>query len=250
MDTAAYLKELDKELKGLTNEDKQNILAYYNEYLIDAEDEVDGEFDANVVLGSPHTLAAQIRADIAMAPLAQEPGATSQGFGYQQVPSGQTISQYSQASVGVEGQQAFAGQNAGAYQQGQPQGQKKKSELGIIWAVILGILAIPVGIPLAIALVLLIFSVLITLFSLLISLGAVALGLFIAGIIFVFAGIFLLFVSPPVGIFYIGSGLVVLGFFVLLAVAFGVLGRLSIRGVAKLFNAIRVKLSRRERVTQ
>ncbi len=276
MDINSYLAELDKELKGVDSIDKQNALAYYNEYLIDAETEVgkDVEFDASAVLGSPRTLAAQIRADIAMAPLAQDPFAPApQSAAYQQAatthdpldqtskgnahdPYAQNTTDYQQSTAqstyqpGQTYQQQAPGYQGSYSQPGQAQPQKRKSEMGVVWAVVLAILAIPVGIPLAAALVGIIIAVLATLFSLLIALFAVVISLFVAGVVSLVMGIIMMFSSPPVGLFYVGSGLVIFGFFILLAIAFVVLARLAIRGVAKLFNAIRVKLSRRERVSQ
>ncbi|MDR0515393.1 MAG: DUF1700 domain-containing protein, partial [Coriobacteriaceae bacterium] len=64
MDRMAYLFSLEKELKDLAIDERQNALAYYGEYLADAQ--AAGQNDAVAVLGSPHTLAAQIKADIAM----------------------------------------------------------------------------------------------------------------------------------------------------------------------------------------
>ena len=64
MDKATYLLELEKKLKNLSDYDRQYALAYYSEYLDDAESE--GQADPEAVLGSVHTLAAQIKADIAM----------------------------------------------------------------------------------------------------------------------------------------------------------------------------------------
>ncbi|HBT95828.1 MAG TPA: hypothetical protein DEB24_07010 [Coriobacteriia bacterium] len=262
MDIKTYLAELEKELKGLAGDDKQNALAYYNEYLIDAEAEAEGVFDAETVLGSPRSLAAQIKADIAAAPLSQQaavlnpqvivPVRSGEAFSEQpnQAGPGNPYQQaQGQAAVGQQPWQPYQRQQAPGAQTA-PQPEKKKSDMGIVWAVLLGILALPVGIPLAIALFALILAVLLMLFALLITLGVAVIALAIAGVVSVFTGIVLLFVSPPAGIYYIGSGLVGLGFFILLAIAFGALARFAIRGVAKLFNAIRVKLSRKERVAQ
>jgi uncharacterized membrane protein len=116
--------------------------------------------------------------------------------------------------------------------------------------VVIAILAIPVGLPLAISLFAVIISVLAVLFSFLVALAAAVIALLVAGVATGAAGFFLLFVNTPTGMFYFGAGLVSLGFAILLGIAFWLLGRLCITGVAKLFNSIRKKLTKKEGMTQ
>jgi len=160
---------------------------------------------------------------------------------YQQPPSYQQPSGY---------QQAPSNQQTTWPQQPQALPQTKKSGMGVIWTVILGILAIPVGLPLAIALVAVIISVLAVLFSLLVSLAAIVLSFFVTGIVSGISGFIFLFSSTPVGLFYLGSGFALIGLSFLFAIAFWQLGMLSIKGVARLFNAIRKKLTRKEMVAK
>ncbi|MCL1797983.1 MAG: DUF1700 domain-containing protein [Eggerthellaceae bacterium] len=263
MDKTTYLVELERELKGLSATDRENALSYYGEYLSDAE--LAGKIDADSILGNPRTLAAQIKADIAMSPLiAESAAAAGAGAG---------------AGAGV-GANAGAGAGAGAsvhqqvpeyrqapgyppagYQQGgaqvppppqppQPQAQTtEKSGIGVVWTVVLAILAIPVGLPVAATLFALIVSLLATLFAVLVSFAAVVVSFFAAGIALVVGGIILLFTNFAVGLFYFGSGLILFGLSVLLGIAFWQLGRLCIIGIAKLFNALRIKLAKKERGT-
>lgn len=268
MDVNKYLSELEKDLKGISAVDRQNILAYYNEYLIDAQGEAGAaeQFDASNVLGSPKALAKQIKADIAMAPLLSEsmyPAANT--VSYQQTAPGQTTAQqasdtqaFNNAALYGENVQKSANPYSTPYghqqyvpkqaQSFQATPEKEKSSLKIILIVILAILAIPVGIPLAIALFALIFSVLACLFLFLLALAAVSISFCATGILATIVGIILLFTNPPVGLFYIGIGLLALGLFILVAVAFTTLSSLAVQGVAKMLNAIRVKLSNRKKV--
>jgi uncharacterized membrane protein len=126
----------------------------------------------------------------------------------------------------------------------------RKSGIGVVWTVILAILAIPIGIPLAIAVVSVIFAVLVTLISLLFSFLVVVVALFAAGILSTIVGLFFLFSDFAVGLFYTGSGLMLLGICVLTGMGLWHLGKLCIKGVAKLFNSIRRKLTKQERSAQ
>ncbi|MDR2715995.1 MAG: DUF1700 domain-containing protein [Coriobacteriaceae bacterium] len=200
MDRTAYLIELERELKGLVEADRGNALAYYSEYLADALSA--GNADASAALGSPRALAAQIKADIAMAPAPQAP--------------------------------AYA----------QPM---EKSDFKVVWTVILAILAIPVGLPVAAALLAVIVAVLVSLVAVLVSFAGIAVSFFASGAFAGVAGLFLLFTDFAVGVFYVGVGLIALGISILLVIAFWQLGSLCVRGVARLFNTIRLKLAARER---
>jgi len=325
MDKVTYLSELEKELKGLSENDKENALSYYGEYIEDAISAGEGEVEK--VFGSPRTLAAQIKADIAMSPLMNEgalpvlpvaassaytsrsastassaavaaavpvvpgaPGAPEaaraaftspsqahqQETGRRQAPSNQQAQGYQQATSyqhTPSNQQATGYQQAPGYKQTtgyqqaptyqqttshqyvpgyQPSAapQKAKSGIGVIWTVILAILAIPVGIPVAAALFAVIVSVSATLFAVLVALAAVVIAFFVTGVVSVVVGIFFLFTNPPIGLFYLGAGLGLLGVSILVGIGFTQLARLCIKAVAKLFNAIRKKLTKKEKVAK
>ena len=259
MDKTTYLAELTRELKGLAETDRENALAYYTEYLDDAASA--GEEDPSSILGSPRTLAAQIKADIAMTSPAldiepvsssrlkpqeapQEPdsaAAPAPGF----VPPPPPPPPAPAYQPGYQpGYQPPQGNPQQPPAQAQP---KQKSGIGVVWTVILAILAIPVGIPLAAVLFALIVSVLAVLFSLLVSLAAIVFSFGVGGLASFIAGFFLLFASFPVGLFYLGSGLFLMGLAICLGIAFWYLWRAAIRGVAKLFNSIRKRLTKKER---
>ena len=229
MDKTTYLSAVEKALKGLSATDRQNALAYYSEYLDDAESE--GHPDAEGILGSPRTLAAQIKADIAMNPF--PPGYQS-ASGYQQAQGYQPASGYQPPMPPMPPMPA----------------RKEKSGIGTVWTVVLAIFAIPIGLPLALSLVVLALAVLLILFALLITLAAIVVAFFAGGLAAGIVGFILLFSNFPVGLFYLGAGLILLGLFILCAIAFWQLWRLCIKGVARLFNAIRMKLTERKRVAQ
>jgi uncharacterized membrane protein len=268
MDKATYLAELAKALDGLSATDRQNTLAYYNEFLNDAESE--GEVDASALLGSPHTLAAQIKADIAMegidaqgtsgipvaiaAPAAPNTfGSSPTGFG---APGGSGVAPGGftpGAPNGVHGGAPGGIPNTAMPTAPPPHstgGGAPKSGLGVVWTVILAILAIPIGVPLAIAVIALVFAVFVTLISLFFALGAVVVGFLATGILSWIVGFLLLFSDFSIGLFYLGIGFAAAGLCLLCGMAFWRLGKLSVKGIARLFNAIRKKLARRERGAQ
>jgi uncharacterized membrane protein len=240
MDKASYLQELEKELSGLSNADRQNTLAYYNEFLEDAEAE--GQTDPSVLLGSPHTLAAQIKAEIAMGGLGggsaeyAPPPMTDTGA----VPAPDAGAPYS-API-PPAQPAMTPTGA-------PQ-EKKKSGLGTIWVVILAIFAIPIGLPLAIALIATIFALLVGLGALLLSFFAVAVSFLAVGVLSCVIGFLLLFSEFAVGLFYLGAGLTTLGLCVLVTMGCWQLAKLCVKGVALAINAIRKKLTKKEGIAQ
>ena len=74
MNTQEYINELKLHLRKLDDEDREDAISYYFEYL--AEAGPDGAADAMERLGSPAKLAAGIRADQAMQDFEEDPGRT------------------------------------------------------------------------------------------------------------------------------------------------------------------------------
>ena len=120
----------------------------------------------------------------------------------------------------------------------------------MVWTVILAILAIPIGLPLAIAVTATVFALLLTLFTLLLSFAALALALLVFTVLSWVTGFILLFSHFATGLFYLGVGFLAAGLCLLCALGLWYLSKLCVRGIAQLFNAIRKKLTRRARSTQ
>jgi len=89
--------------------------------------------------------------------------------------------------------------------------QERKSTLPIVWTVILAIFAVPVGLPLAIAVAAVAIALLAVIFSLVVAFGATAFGLIVGGAAGVVTGIIALFQNIPLALMMLGSTLVVLG---------------------------------------
>jgi uncharacterized membrane protein len=252
MDRLTYLTELTKALSGLGASDRENALAYYGEYLAEAETMAEGELDASAILGSPRALAAQIKADIVMGDseptIAPAPlSAAGDESPVAPLTSPELIGEApSSASTGATGNIPVV-TPAGVPADVPPQSTPKKSGVGVVWTVVLALLAVPVGLPLAIALIAVVFALFVTLGALLFALAAVVVAFLVAAVICGFVGIYLLFADFVTGLFYLGTSLATMGLCILFGMAFWQLGKLCMQGVARLLNTIRKRLTQHER---
>ncbi len=112
-------------------------------------------------------------------------------------------------------------------------GKNNKSIYRYLTISILLILAAPIGLPLTIALIILVLSVVIVIASLIFSVFAVSLAGILVFLKFFIVGIIAIFVSPSGGIILVGLSLVVLCVLLLL-IAFAIfLYKLLIKGIRK-----------------
>ena len=89
--------------------------------------------------------------------------------------------------------------------------QDRKRALPIVWTVILAIFAVPVGLPVAIAVAAVAIALLAVIFSLVVAFGATAVGLVVGGAAYFVLSIIALFQNVPLALLMLGSTLVVLG---------------------------------------
>jgi len=120
-----------------------------------------------------------------------------------------------------------------------------KKGLYAISALILGICALPIALPMIIVVVSLIFALLVTVAALVFAFVMVIGAFLLTGILLVVAGIKVLLIDAAVGIFYIGSGLAITGGSILLIVFSIIVLRAAIIGTVKLINYIRVKIQKK-----
>ena len=98
----------------------------------------------------------------------------------------------------------------------------RKLALSVLWTVILAVFAVPVGLPIAVAVAVVAIALLVVIFSLVIAFGATAIGLFAGGIAAVLGSVLALFQNAPLALTMFGSALVIIGLgimFVKLALA-------------------------------
>lgn len=180
MNKDEFLGALDKALGGLPPEERQSAMQYYEDYLADAG--AANEAEAIAGLGSPEAVAQAILNDYRE--LAPRPGA-----------------------------QDAAGGAKSAYEK---QRQIKK---GISpWVLlILVVLAIPIGIPLAAGGFSVVLALVVSLITAIICAFIAPLVLCIVGVALVWAGCAALLVTPASGVLAIGAGLTLLSLGMLLA---------------------------------
>ncbi len=103
------------------------------------------------------------------------------------------------------------------------------NKISAVWWILLGVLAAPVGIPVAIALGAVIFALLITVFAVIISFYCAAIGIFVGGIALLAAAIAAITTSFFTALMLLGAGLVLLALAVLIGVGLTMLVKLLIQ---------------------
>ncbi|MCL2632393.1 MAG: hypothetical protein FWD45_04840 [Coriobacteriia bacterium] len=264
MDTSSYLARLEALLEGLPPAERQYAIAYYTEYLMDADSE---DVEAAIAaLGSPESLAAQIRADVAMRDLSGSPRSSHSSANtsdrnthasadnwqpagtYAAPPPVNPGGNYNPAAQGANpgnySGQTWQNPGPGSYPQANSAAPEKKSALGVIGVVLIAIFALPIGLPIAAAVIGLVVALFATVGSLIVAVLATGISLMVASVAAIVVGFILLFTSWPVGLFYLGGGLVLFGLALLFNLAMFHLLRVIFKGIAMLFNSIRKRLSR------
>jgi uncharacterized membrane protein len=190
------MAELEQQLARIDSREREEALAYYNEYF----DEAGPENEARAIeeLGSPVRVAAQIKADAAV-----------RGMGKTEAPP-------------------------------------VKKGISAIWIVILAILALPVAVPVAVAVFGVGIGLLVSVFAVVAALLVAAVAVCGGGVLAFVAGISVLFTDVPTGIFYMGGGLAASGVSLLLGILVLAAARALIGGVARLLDGIRVKSRERQ----
>ena len=118
---------------------------------------------------------------------------------------------------------------------------KMKKGISAVWLAILGVFAIPVGVPIAVAAFVIIIAILIVILAVIISFFAVAISLFAGGAASVILGFAVIFASPMTTLFAVGAGLALMaiGYFVWIFMVW--ISKICLKGIATLFNKIRYR---------
>lgn len=123
---------------------------------------------------------------------------------------------------------------------------KKKKGISTAWAVLLAVLALPIGLPLAVAFAAVAIALIIVVLSLVIALFAVVLSLAVSAIFSLVAGVTLLATDPSVGLFYLGCGLFGLSAGYILGIGVYDLSKRLFIWLARFFNRVRVKMQNKK----
>lgn len=156
MNKTEFLDKLDKSLKRIPDKDKKDAVAYYSEYIDDAEN----QFEVIERLGSPSKVGAQVMASF--------------------------------------------------YADDEDIDTTFKKGISSAKAIVLSVLAAPLGIPLAIAALLLVFAFFLVIVALLFSIYAIGVSLAVSGVVALVAGIMTIISSVPISLMVIGSSFVLL----------------------------------------
>lgn len=236
-----YLNELGARIVRMPEMERNEALAFYNEYFEDAE----SDEAAIAALDTPARLAAQIAAEYSARMLEESaqarretpPPAAPPTYGTPKENTNAPPPGYTRASYTRPDDTTTPLPNY-------PPSPERKSSLGWIWAVILGIFALPVAVPLLIAALAVVFAVVAVCFALIIALVAVVFAL-------IFGGLFGLFsvgtaAAGPGGILLAaGCAIAALGLGLVLIPLLIRFCAWMIRGVGRLVSGIFSKLKRR-----
>lgn len=199
MNRLEFMQKLEQALADVSEEERQEALQYYRDYLDDA-----GLTEADQVpesLGTPEKIAESIRGSVAGEP---ESGSfTERGFG---VEDGRNYPAKRQENY-YENQTSFV-------QDSRESGKKPANGWKMIAILLLGILFSPIWIPLGICVLALFFTFFMILVALFAALVAVGVALLAGGIGVVIWGFTQIGVSVPGAVVLIGAGLLMtaLGF--------------------------------------
>lgn len=205
-----FMRKLEDLLSDIPLEERNEALKYYNDYFDDAG--VDNEGNIVSELGTPERIAGIIKADLHL----EGDNSQSRGFftekGYEDTVYNESKYEVVKPSEGKQ-EENYNSTSTGSSNNsntGNSTGTTSTNTNKLAIIILLCLFAIPVGIPLLIAFVSLVFSLIVTVFALLFGFG-------IAGIVMVPVGIAVIIIGivnigiPFMGLFNCGAGLLILG---------------------------------------
>lgn len=206
MNRLEFMQKLEQALADVSEEERQEALQYYRDYLDDAglaeEDQVPES------LGTPEKIAESIRGSVAGEP---EPGNfTERGFGVEDT-----------GNYPVKRQENYYENQSSSVQNSRESGKKPRNGWKMIAILLLGILFSPIWIPLGICVLALFFTFFMILVALFAALVAVGVALLAGGIGVVIWGFTQIGVSVPGAVVLIGAGLLMTALGLLLTAFFG-----------------------------
>jgi uncharacterized membrane protein len=207
-----FMRKLEELLSDIPPEERAEALKYYNDYFDDAG--VENEENIISELGSPERIAGIIKADL------HSEGDNNQNRGFfTEKGYEDTVYEETRYEVvkPVEGKKE---ENDKASSTTKANSTKNMDTGKLVLIILLCLFALPIGLPLIIAFVSVVFSIVVALFAILFGFG-------IAGVVMVPAGIAIIIVGivnmgiPFMGVAHFGTGLLVMGLgilFVMLSV--------------------------------
>ncbi|MCB7139717.1 DUF1700 domain-containing protein [Lactiplantibacillus plantarum] len=200
-----YLSKFNALLVQLTDDERDEAVEFYREYLLDAA--IANYDDCVAELGTPKQLARKVLADYSI-----------------------RFNENLNANTSKR--------------------QKSQATVRTIWLIVLALLSTPITIPALIAILAVFFALAVTVFAFVIAAGAILIGVTILAFAMLTAGIGIFGQSLWVALFYLGSGLVIIGAELLVLPLFIWLISVILQGIAKIVQNLYhrfVKKNRAER---
>jgi len=186
MNRETFINRLEQLLSDIPKTERDEALNYYEDYIEDAGEENEEEVIAS--LGSPEKIAQNIREGLQQNRAEGEYSEKGYSYGKEQ-----------------KDEVAITTQNAGA------KGKKGPTTSMVILLIILGVFALPILGPIAIAALSIVFAIFCVIASLIFAVFILGVALLLAGIVAVIAGIVTLVTNILAGSLAIGVGLLLFG---------------------------------------
>ncbi len=196
------MKRLEVLLSDLPQGEREEALQFYRDYFEDAGTE--NEQTAMESLGSPEQVAGSIHAELQ---------GEHSGYGFAAKPF-----QMMKHGSPVTNEPKEDGSAGSADRRQQQTASRRRSAGEITLWIVLGILALPIAVPLVIALISLVFGLFGALVGIVAALMIGGLVAVIAGIVLALVAVVQIFVSPATGIFLMGGGLICAGIGILVII--------------------------------
>ena len=235
MSREEYMKQLSFLLQDIPENEREEALAYYEDYFEEAGEGQEQQVTAT--LGSPEKVAAIIKEGLA----GGNPDAgeyTESGFRDDRF---REFNKVPEPRVSYKEGSGY-GSEDGRFRDRMGQEERPRSAGMVILIIILCIFAIPVGIPILAA----VFGVVVSLFATIFGIGIAAAGLtfagLVTGVVLIGVGIAQMFTIPGLGLLMMGLGMLSLAVGILLLLAcIWIIGKFipwAVRGIADLCGRI------------
>lgn len=236
MSRLEFIKDLERLLAEISEEERAEALFYYENYFEDAGPEREQEILEQ--LGSPEKIAASIKAELGNSSNNEKNNGYFTERGYEddnlKEPKFEVIHkgrkekeayrqktnnhQYTNSNQYTDTNQHSnnsndKGENHDYYSSVQENTKKNSNNSGmkVILIIAIIIFALPIGLPLIVTIFSLLIALVATVFGIWIAFVAISVALTFAGIVATFAGIFKLVAAPIIGISIAGMGLLLFG---------------------------------------
>ncbi|MDL2295277.1 DUF1700 domain-containing protein [Lachnospiraceae bacterium OttesenSCG-928-E19] len=186
MSRIEFMEQLEGLLRDISADERAEALQYYNDYFDDAGKENEEHIIAE--LESPQKVAAIIKAELK--------GASEENSQYSE--TGYTDTRF-------EEKDSPANRTAA----GEKEPPRRSKGLNLLLIILIIVIGGPIVIPLGVGLVATVFGIVTAFFAVLVSLVIASIAIAVAGIGMICVGIGQLFYTFPVGLAFLGAGLIV-----------------------------------------